>query len=497
MSTEIDAAIRTMLQEEAEAVWIVGLSGGVDSTVLLHRVREAARVLSPVAVHAVHLNHRIRGEEAEEDADFCRRLCAEWGVACTVRAVDVPARAAWTGMGLEEAGRAARLEVYAEVAAGYERAVVLLAHHADDQAETVWMRLLRGAGVRGLAGMRARTGIRTPSGTGLTILRPLLPFPKRALLELARLHALPWREDASNTDPSFLRNRIRSELVPLLEGMVPEAGGRVCRTAACLREVEDFLETEAQREADRCLSMTADGMRLRVPGEIPLPVLRRVVELMAEQLLGAPGYAWNAPGRVVGMLRERGAGMCLELPGGLRLYRTHQGWIASCAAGASDEAREPGEGGAGGAGTGHRDPDVILLQGACPIRARAGALTVLVEERHGAEIPQVDADDPQVEWFDAGAVCFPLVLRARCPGDRMHPLGAAGSRKVKAILIDAKASLYEKERARILADAQGVLWVWPWRRSERGRITARTEHAFRVEIRDTFALTGQDKPSTV
>lgn len=485
MALELDTHVRTCLQDERDAAWIVGLSGGVDSTVLLHAVWEVARTVSPHAVHAVHLNHGIRGEEAQEDGAFCQSLCAARGIPCTVSVADVPARAKWTGMGLEEAGRAARLEAYAEVARAYPRAVVLLAHHADDQAETVWMRLLRGTGLRGLAGMRTHTTLRTNTGCTLMILRPLLPFPKEALLGYARHHALPWREDASNADPSFLRNRIRSELVPLLREMVPDAGKRVCRTAACLREVEDWLDAEAQREADRCFSETVDGMCLRVPSTMPLPVLRRMVERMAEGLLDAPGYTWNAPGAVVGMVRERGAGMCLALPGGLRLHRTHKGWIVSQTDHSGADA-----GRAGGA-------DVLLLQGACPIRAYDGALTVLVEEHHDTRIPASDVVDPDVEWFDADAVRFPLVVRVRRPGDRMRPLGGAGSRKVKEILIDAKASMHEKERARILTDAEGVLWVWPYRRSERGRITPETKRALRVLIRGNFALTPPDKPSTL
>lgn len=488
MPFDLDADVRLCLQDKTGAAWIVGLSGGADSVVLLHSVRGAARVLSPVAVHAVHVNHAIRGEEAGEDAAFCRSLCAAWGIPCTVCGVDVPARAAWTGMGLEEAGRAARLEAYAEVAAGYPEAVVLLAHHADDQAETVWMRLLRGTGLRGLAGMRTRTILHTPSGTPLTILRPLLAFPKSAVLDYARRHDLPWREDASNTDPSFLRNRIRHELAPALRGIEPEMVARVCRTADCLREVEDWLEDEAVRAAEHSITMTGDGMRLRVPPGTALPVLRRMVERMAGELLGVPGYTWNAPGSVVGMLRERGAGMCLELPGGLRLHRTHQGWIASC----TDDS-----GADGGADDREREPGILLLQGACPIRAHDGTLSVLVEEHHDTTIPPADAADPDVEWFDADAVRFPLVLRARRPGDRMHPLGGAGTRKVKEILIDAKASVHEKGRARVLSDAEGLLWVWPYRRAERGRITPQTVRALRVVLRGNFALTPPDKPPRV
>ncbi|WP_285904892.1 tRNA lysidine(34) synthetase TilS [Pseudodesulfovibrio pelocollis] len=207
----------------------VGFSGGVDSTALLLCLRcLAAR--SGGRVMAAHLNHRLR-PEADDDARWVADLCAALDVPCVTRVVDVASLAAGSGIGIEEAGREARYALYADVLTDHGVDFVVLGHHLDDLAEDVLMRLARGTAWPGLAGMPGRDDTRR-------LLRPLLLTPKAELVGFLTDLGVPWREDATNADQRWSRNRMRASLMPLL-----------------LRENPNFLDSMARlwrvAEADR------------------------------------------------------------------------------------------------------------------------------------------------------------------------------------------------------------------------------------------------------
>src|SRR5262245_4889612 len=164
----------------------VGLSGGVDSVVLLHQLRARP------GVRAIHVHHGL-SPNADAWAAFCRKLCKRWGIPLTIKKVKVVKR----GEGLEAAARAARYGVFSGISSGQ----IALAHNLDDQAETVLMNLLRGAGARGASGMAPESKFH-----GKTLLRPLLDVPREEILAYAREHRLQWIEDESNADESLTRN---------------------------------------------------------------------------------------------------------------------------------------------------------------------------------------------------------------------------------------------------------------------------------------------------
>jgi len=213
----------------------VGLSGGVDSVVLLHSLRNLP------GISAVHVHHGL-SPNADRWAAFCRRLCKRLGVPLTVRKVKVVKR----GEGLEAAAREARYEVFSKV----EADCIALAHHLDDQAETVLMNLLRGAGRRGASGMAAESGFH-----GKTLLRPLLQVPREAILAYARQHRLKWIEDESNADEALTRNFVRRRIAPLLRQKYPKWRESLARAARHFSREENraqdllrkFLQTRGLR----------------------------------------------------------------------------------------------------------------------------------------------------------------------------------------------------------------------------------------------------------
>src|SRR5258706_5426929 len=226
----------------------VGLSGGVDSVALLH-VLHCLKGKKKYSLRAVHVPHGLR-PYAVESAGFCRRLCREWRVPLTIHRVKVTK----AGRGLEAAARDARYEVFRKAPADF----VALAHHLDDQAETVLMNLLRGAGLRGASGMPTRSSL---GGKGL--LRPLLEISRENIVAYARAHGLQWIEDESNADEALTRNFVRRRLGPLLEARFPAWKQSLARAA------RQF--SQEKLDGQRLLREFLSARGLRAPGPPPPP----------------------------------------------------------------------------------------------------------------------------------------------------------------------------------------------------------------------------------
>ena len=240
----------------------VALSGGVDSVVLLHRLKDEP------GLRAIHVHHGL-SPNADAWAAFCRRLCKRWGVPLVIKKVKVAER----GEGLEAAARRARYEAFSKVKT--ER--IALAHHLDDQAETVLMNLLRGAGRRGAAGMQRESRFR-----GKTLWRPLLDVPREALMAYAREHGLKWIEDESNLNESLTRNFLRRTVGPLLETKYPKWRENLARAA------RHFSRQEAG--AEELLRKFLQTKGLRAPSEAKLvEMLKQLTSRGSKTLLEHDG----------------------------------------------------------------------------------------------------------------------------------------------------------------------------------------------------------------
>lgn len=242
---------------------VLGLSGGVDSVVLLRILAGLASSLR-FSLRAVHVNHGI-SPNAGGWAEFCARLCAGSGVPLELAPVDITP---YRNLGLEGAARKVRYEVFSRLDADF----VVLAQHRDDQAETLLLRLLRGAGVRGLAAMPP---MRSLAGTRAKLLRPLLDAPRAEIEAFARLRGLEWIEDESNADTMRQRNFLRHEVLPVLEGQFPGARAAIARAAANLGEARELLDALGQGDLENCAGEDA----------VHIPALLRLGEARAKNLL--------------------------------------------------------------------------------------------------------------------------------------------------------------------------------------------------------------------
>jgi tRNA(Ile)-lysidine synthase len=222
---------------------IVGVSGGADSVALLHILH---RLGYPLV--AAHLNHRIRGKEADGDEAFVKDLCAKLGVECVTQKTDVPALAKEKGISLEMAAREARHEFFRSLppATCHLPPVIALAHHADDQLETFFLRAARGSGPAGLGGMRFFQTLEN-----LTLIRPMLGIRRAEIIQWLEKEKIEWREDASNTDETIPRNIVRRQILPVLGKLNDCAAENILRTMEILRDEEDHPERAARRREIR------------------------------------------------------------------------------------------------------------------------------------------------------------------------------------------------------------------------------------------------------
>ncbi len=303
---------------------LVGVSGGADSVCLLLVLLEYREKLA-FSVQVVHVEHGIRGEESIADARFVEALCQRLEVPCLVYMVDVPAYAKEHHMGLEEAARELRYACFFRAAeqADAPAKKIALAHHADDNAETMLFQLVRGSGVRGLGGMRQRRVL----GEGITLIRPLLNMT-RAEIE-AYLHARgeTYRIDATNRDTDYSRNRIRHKVLPQLVQVNRQAVMHMAQSAKQLTELADYLEEEASRiAAQSCVKKEgACLIGLELFEKYPVVLQREVLHSMLGEMAGSHRDIGSVHIEEVKHLAALQVGRRISLPYGLTAERVYEG----------------------------------------------------------------------------------------------------------------------------------------------------------------------------
>ncbi|MDR3739364.1 MAG: tRNA lysidine(34) synthetase TilS [Terracidiphilus sp.] len=305
----------------------VGVSGGADSVALLRALAERAAQLGLV-LHVAHLHHGLRGAESDADQEFVRALAAKLRIEFHTARIDTTAEAAKAGEGIEEAARRLRYSWFQQVLSEVPLHAMATAHTRDDQAETVLAKLLRGAWTEGLSGIHP-----TVEGTHGQVIRPLLAV-SRVEIE-AYLHAIgqPWREDGTNRDTAFTRNRIRHELLPQLEQWNPQIRERLVQMSELAREEEAWWQAEVLRLAQQLIlpgvpvrgggRAATDGLAIEITrlAALPIALQRRLLRQAARQLNASADFAGTESLRRLAL--DGHAGQKVELEG-LRAERTHR-----------------------------------------------------------------------------------------------------------------------------------------------------------------------------
>ena len=296
MSNNLSERVESLLPCDSRE-WIIGISGGVDSVVLFDICQEYAHhSLREIRLIPVHLNHLTRGEDSDKDEELCRKICAEAGLSLISRRLDVPKIAVESGHNFEETARKERHKLFTEIASELKlaRPVILLAHHYDDNQETILMRLLRGSGLRGLKGIQYSSPLpqyTSASAPSINIYRPLYTSTRSEITEYAIRRNLSWREDASNRDTTYTRNLLRRVILPALNLIDPTTGDKLEKISDLALRAENILQKEIHsiEYAMGQFHTYIDEISAR---QTSTAGFCRIVELICNRLI--PGFVLNA-----------------------------------------------------------------------------------------------------------------------------------------------------------------------------------------------------------
>jgi tRNA(Ile)-lysidine synthase len=438
---------------------LAAVSGGPDSIAMLHLLYDLREELE-LTIEVAHLQHGIRGEEATEDARFVAGLTEQLGLICHLKEIDLPQLKIASRKGsLEEIGRLERYRFFAETAHRRQLDAVATAHTADDQAETVVMRLFRGAGRTGLRGMAPVRQLDVGPNRGsanVLLIRPLLDVNRKQVMEFIEQRKLIYRTDSSNTDLFYLRNWIRLKLMPRInERFGAELPARLCAQAQLLRDEEDYLADLTRQQFDD----VSDGKSLnrRAFLNINKALQRRVIRLWIEQRRGTLlAINFDHIEAALSLIAAGPPQGRLALPGGWELAREYETITL-----------------------GRDRPDV---KPRCYSYQFKPGITLNVLEA-GMTINSELADPSREELphnlmeavFDAGLLKGNLLVRNFRNGDRFQPLGMSGHKKVKDLFIANQLPWHRRAVLPLLVMEGEILWIPGYGRSDFAKIGSATK----------------------
>ncbi len=442
---------------------LVGVSGGADSVCLLVALAGLRRN-SKLAIHAAHLNHRLRGAESDADAAYVEELCASLAVPTILESADVEGYRQRRRLSLEEAARNVRYGFFAAAARRVGASAVALGHTADDQVETVLMHILRGSGVAGLRGMEPVSTWKARGGAPLVLLRPLLGTRRSETEEYCEGFQLDPRKDSTNESPEFLRSRLRQELVPLLRGYNPRVDEGILRLAAAAGDADDYLRKEAARAWRRIGRVEGDEAFIdsaglgRLPTALQAEVFRTALFALRGDLRGIEATHLQK----IEELAAGAAGRSMDLPGTLSFLAGYER---------------------------HRIGPRLVEK--APVLKRKRRLNVPgVTELPGwrADVSQVPANEADlrasgnVVHMATSVASGGLWVATRREGDRVRPLGMGGAKKLQDYMVDSKVPRALRDGVPLVWNATEILWVVGHRIAEKARVPEGAAEALRIEF---------------
>ncbi|MFD1179306.1 tRNA lysidine(34) synthetase TilS [Paenibacillus puldeungensis] len=439
---------------------VVAVSGGPDSTALLHIMKEiAADGELGLKLICAHVNHRLRGGESERDAEFVRDLAQQLGIPFELGDVDVPAYMKETGKGMELAAREKRYEFLHQVASKHGAVSIALAHHADDQAETVIMRLLRGSGPSGLAGIKMKR-----SEKNVELIRPLLRIYKAELVQACQESGIAYVVDSSNESTAYARNSVRLDVLPFLGQYNRQLPESLNRLAELIAAEDDYLQQEASKAYARVVYLDKGSPAFKTASFASLHVAlqRRLIKLILNYLPLRTEENDFVKVEAIrqGAVQDQPTTWSLDLGSGGRCLREYD-TIRFVPAMAESQI-----------------PYYTYLVERFPAEvsiAGTGRSLRLTRLESGKELVKVKAEGNQEAYFNADELIYPLTVRSRLPGDVMKVMGLNGSKKVKDIFIDAKIPPSERSCIPMVTDAHGrILWIPGVRRSAIAAVNPQT-----------------------
>ncbi len=452
---EVQACIEAHAMLPAGAKVVVAVSGGADSMALLFALFHLRSVYNMTLIVA-HVNHQLRGEEAAQDALFVEQQAARLGLPFHQTCVDVTALQQSSGISVQQAARQLRYRFLHALHQALNATRIALGHTADDQAETLLMRLVRGSGPAGFAGIPA---VRLP------FVRPLITVSRPAIYSYLQSEHCPWVEDSSNAHTVYLRNRVRLDLLPKLQQYNPQIVRRLNELADMLRVDSQVLEQQVDEWALQTLAWQARSrveICCRLFGLAPVAIQRRLLRRVIEALAAsseAVGFRHIERLRqfiVSGNQERRGS-----LPGEIAVEHRAETillWNVS------------------------RLPAIPCIL-ALPVPGKVDIVPLNI--RLTADlIPKpchLGRMSPQRTLLDLDRIVCPLQVRFRQPGDRFYPLGSPGSKKLQDFFVDTRIPREERPYVPLVVSNREIVWVVGYRIAEPFKLRLETKRVLRLQ----------------
>jgi tRNA(Ile)-lysidine synthase len=445
---------------------VVAVSGGPDSVALLHILFLLSERYAWKLV-AAHVNHQFRGEESASEAVFVANLAKQWGLPCEVAEIDVPAYIQQTSLNGQAAAREKRYEFLHAVAQQYSAKSIALAHHADDQAETILMRLIHGTGPSGLTGMQE---IRREKKVEL--IRPFLRIYKSDIEQHCLQHGLAFCRDSSNELRKYFRNQIRLDVMPMLRTYNDHLPESLNRLADMMQAEDDYMESAAQQFFAEQVTFESRCVRFsRQPfARLHVALQRRLIKLILDYL--ALGVEKVDFARIELMrnaiLQDQTSNLKLDINEQLCMVREYD----------SIRFQAPR------ITVGAYAYPIMLEEVELRIPEAGKKLIIHVCERKEISVDVISSSPLDTEaFFDLDQLELPLLVRSRVTGDRMQPYGLNGTKKVKDMFIDAKIPPSQRDAVPLIVDAKGqVLWIPGLRHSNHAPVQTETVHMLHMKL---------------
>ena len=430
-----------MLQKEDSV--IAGISGGADSVCLLFMLLKLQKELG-FALMAVHVNHGIRGAEAERDEAYVKRLCRQWNVRLKVYRENVPAYAKEHGMTEEEAGRDIRRTCFCKVLKEWGGTKIALAHHENDNVETLLWNLCRGTGIRGLGGIAPVNDV---------WIRPLLCVKRREIESYLKKRGISYCTDTTNADRRYMRNRIRMDVIPYLEDCVnTESVSHMGKTMERMYELEQYILEEVGKYKESCTGWKNGRRIIRQTEYTKIPKALRD-NVLHEILCETAGRRKDIEEVHIQMLRDlftKQVGKRIDLPYGVTAIRTYEG---------------------------------VRFEKNIPEASYAGdenelfSIRVFDREPGNVTFPE----KIYTKWFDYDIIKNTVKIRHRIAGDSIVINRYGGRKKLKQYFTDQKVPQEDRDKIWIAADGDEVLWIVGYRQSQKYQITEKTTKILEIQ----------------
>ncbi len=445
---------------------LVGLSGGPDSVCLLSVLNNLKDELG-IIISAAYIDHGLRPNETPSEIDFCKKLCDSLNMSFTVRAVDVGSSLKINSSNKQETARELRYSALNDIALDISANKIALGHNADDQAETILMRLLRGAGPLGLCGIPPVRQMRSKIiNQKADIIRPLIEIQRQEIEAYLEREKICFIMDSSNISEKYLRNRLRSYLMPFVKEINKDFIHTISKTAEILRDEERYFEIQIVKSLMKLISRKTENtieLFLSPMEAMDTVLLRRVLRKAIDETIGLRGIGFIHIEEIVDLIKLGKSGDRTYLPKNIRAIKGYSTLIITSESPAKLNNYYINE------STG----EIVLREASIVIRS-----SLINREEIGGFVNTKD-----VAFIDADKIRYPMLIRSRENGDFFYPIGFGRRKKIQDYFVDEKIHRDERDLVPLLTSENNIVWVVGHRLDDRYKVDKETKRVLKLEIK--------------